>query len=421
MGDGDEGAMYSTRPASGYNVCADCIDDDKIKQFIERCAEEHFCDFCGHENDIKDIAAPLDEVVEFMHRSIAREYQRAVEALGYETAEGGYQGIYWDSEELLTGVIGLSLPNDDDGQLLDIIVDCLGCEPWCERNPYSLSEDEKLAYSWEHFCELIKHERRYFFLKQAQQHAPDLSEHLSPGELLQLIGDTVIEHGLVQTLPQGTLIHRARRQKPGEALESSFDLGPPLPEAAIRSNRMSPAGIVMFYGSSEPETAIAEIDDDPTLGIVVGTFKTTKDLRVLDLTNLPERISFFQPESSCDRYALNFLHKFVRSLAEKVEPGDREHIEYVPTQVVTEWFRSVFQHGDSQIDGIYYPSAPRKGGRSIVLFADRDNLRLTPEECKDLIASDPTRAWGLQLYQEKTWLQLVQVIPIRQPKYPQSA
>jgi len=65
---------------------------------------------------------------------------------------------------------------------------------------------------------------------------------------------------------------------------------------------------------------------------------------VLDLTRLPRRLGFFEQQSDSgdrDRHAIQFLHRFVKSLAMKVERGEREHINYVPTQVVTEWFRRV--------------------------------------------------------------------------------
>ena len=41
---------------------------------------------------------------------IEREYELAVEALGWESREGGYQGKHWDSEELLSEVIGSISP-----------------------------------------------------------------------------------------------------------------------------------------------------------------------------------------------------------------------------------------------------------------------------------------------------------------------
>jgi hypothetical protein len=51
----------------------------------------------------------------------------------------------------------------------------------------------------------------------------------------------------------------------------------------------------------------------------------------LDLTALPRRYRFFEVQSdSCtaDRYAIEFLHSFVKSLAAKIERVDREHVDY---------------------------------------------------------------------------------------------
>uniref|UniRef100_UPI0013D35F87 RES domain-containing protein n=2 Tax=Pseudomonas TaxID=286 RepID=UPI0013D35F87 len=44
--------------------------------------------------------------------------------------------------------------------------------------------------------------------------------------------------------------------------------------------------------------------------------------------------------------------------------------DYVPTQVVTEYFRHVYRTDDDhQIDGIIYPSS-KTGNKAIVIFAD---------------------------------------------------
>jgi hypothetical protein len=96
---------------------------------------------------------------------------------------------------------------------------------------------------------------------------------------------------------------------------------------------------------------------------------------------------------------LNFLYDFVRDLGANVEPGDREHVDYVPTQVVTEWFRSAFKYEGSRIDGIYYPSAARRGGMSIVLFADRNDLRLTDDKIENLAKADSVEKWWLKARQ----------------------
>jgi hypothetical protein len=48
-----------------------------------------------------------------------------------------------------------------------------------------------------------------------------------------------------------------------------------------------------------------------------------------------------------------------------------DEAEYVPTQVVTEYLRSALT-GDESLDGVIYSSVKNKGGRCVVLFADRD-------------------------------------------------
>lgn len=417
MGNGDEGDFWSAAPAEGYAVCADCIDDVDIRAFIASRADELACDFCDRSSVDQAVAAPLESVVEFMMEAIDREYDRAVNALGWESREGGFQGSHWDSYDLLTDEIDIALPNDD-GRLLDILVECLGDNDWCQRNPYGLREDERYIASWDEFANFIKYERRYFFL-EAQRSDGEL---LSPPSLLEFISETVVDYRLLTTIPTGSIVYRARQLRPGQTLRSSLDFGPPPVERATRSNRMSPAGIVMFYGSSETDTAVAEIDDKPELGIAVGTFRTLRDLRVVDLTRLPRPLRFFepQPETSIEnRYVLSFLNSFGVSMAAGVEPGDREHIDYVPTQVVTEWFRTRPLTNDPNIDGILYRSVQRAGGSSLVLFADQDKIALSDDEVA-AAGQEPSRGplddWVLRERQRRAWLQLTGSNVIRQPQ-----
>ena len=417
MGGAYEIETPSGQPAEGFSVCSKCFGDHFIQAFILSSAQSYVCDFCGRKTRSRATAAPLDEVFEFILLAIGREYERAVDALGWNGAEGGFQGKNWDSHELLEDVIGIELPRDD-GRLLDILVKCLGDEQWCERDPYALRPDERLIGSWTDFCEFIKHKRRYFFMRQSARNLLAAPEYLSPSELLGFIGDAVQEHSLICELPEGSLIYRARQQKPGQIFRTPSDFGPPPVSNALRSNRMSPAGIVMFYGSSERETAIAEIDDNPQLGIVVGTFRTMRKSRVLDLTRLPRRLGFFEQQSdssTVDRYALDFLHNFVKSLAAKVAPGEREHIDYVPTQVVTEWFRSSFQPTESPLDGIWYPSSQLQKGRSVVLFSDRYDVILSPRETADVAAAEGTEEWWVRTRHQRAWLKLMRKRVVRSP------
>jgi HEPN/RES N-terminal domain 1/RES domain len=408
MGDGDEFDFSSGEPAQGVFVCNDCFGDLHISNFIECQVESNKCDFCNRRSRKHPIAAPLEAVVEFMLEAINRDYEHAVEALGWDGAEGGYQGTHWDSYDLLTEEIGLDLPNDD-GKLLKVLVDCLGDEPWCQNNPYALRRDQQLIYSWEHFCEFIKHEKRYFFVQHEEEEPRVLRERLSPAEFLAFISETVEKYSLVKHLSAGSLIYRARQVKRGQALIPALDFGPPPVEFALTSNRMSPAGIVMFYGSDDPATAVAEIDDNSDVGIAVGSFRTTRDAMLLDLTDLPRPLGFFESQSDAstiDRYAVQFLHDFVESMAAKVEPGRREYIDYVPTQVVTEWFRTAFTCDGARLDGIRYRSSQRENGKSVVLFADQGDVVLSEELMQRLAKQDFESNWSIRIAHENAWLEL---------------
>jgi RES domain len=145
---------------------------------------------------------------------------------------------------------------------------------------------------------------------------------------------------------------------------------------------MSPAGISVFYGSTDPLTAIQETQEAGGEAASLGYFTTTQEMFVLDLTNLPRCPTFYTPDLSNTNASLGFLHRFVADAIQPIERDESEHIEYVPTQIVTEFFRYVFTFrggGDGQdensIMGILYPSCRRRGGINCVLF-------LKPEDCE---------------------------------------
>jgi hypothetical protein len=58
----------------------------------------------------------------------------------------------------------------------------------------------------------------------------------------------------------------------------------------------------------------------------------------------------------------------------------RRHIEYVPTQVITEYLRAAKTLEDLNIDGIRYASARHEGGVSLALFCDPHNLILPKDQ-----------------------------------------
>lgn len=131
----------------------------------------------------------------------------------------------------------------------------------------------------------------------------------------------------------------------------------------------------MFYGALDEHTAIAEtvpgkLKKGETL--YVGAFVTLEEFSVVDLTELPPIPSLFS-ERRYLRPVLRFLHSFVRDFSKPITKDGRVHIEYVPTQIATEYFRHSFEPYDGQpIRGIVYPSSRVAAGTACVLFFARE-------------------------------------------------
>ena len=127
-------------------VCGDCINDDGIRDFISDQAEAGRCSFCQAVG-CEPIAAPLDDVGEYINMCIRLEYGDAVDEIPWDGEEKLFLGGNWDSKELLTDVVELDLPNDHDGALLDAIVEHLDDITWCERNGLGLTDLECTQYN----------------------------------------------------------------------------------------------------------------------------------------------------------------------------------------------------------------------------------------------------------------------------------
>ena len=356
-------------------VCAGCFDDKGLSGFVESEACRNSCTFCGAEA-AESIAAPLVEVLLYITGCFATEYDTAENRLTWDGECGEYMGETWTTRDLLEAHVEAGLPNDDDGVLMEALCDGLEDRLWCRSHPYSFSDDEKLTYSWDSFCELIKHDRRYFFLRE-----PEGDELFGPSALLRELEGWCSKFELISVLPARRSFYRARLQEVGERLVTPGELGPPPRENAIVANRMSPPGIVMLYVSDEPETALREVARAPECEAdryAVGEFRTLRESRILDLTSIPRIPSIFEPVADTLEYAprppLIFLNYFAAELSMPIAGDRRVHVEYVPPQVVTEFVRTEFRHAGLPLDGIRYRSARHEGGTSMVLFASQDNL-----------------------------------------------
>lgn len=358
----------------GVTVCSNCFDEHGIKQFIEEHQSHHSCSYCD-ENRENVKACDLDSVIEHILASISYEWGHpADEGLPYETREGGWQvSAVYDTWDLLDD-IGVG---NHSGNLYEDICSSVHNQEWCERNPYSLSTDRILKYGWDKFSAFVMNTARYVFFKAKN---PDYDENqhdeMNPINILDALGSIIHKIGLVKQVPASTEIKRVRIINSTDQLSSAKELGSPPREFATMANRMSPAGISMFYGAFDVDTAIKETYEprpNDKKKAICGSFIPVRDLMVIDLSERLYIPSLFDEHERNKRSYMQFLIDFVSDFTKPIKREDRAHIDYVPTQIVTEYFRHVFlQKSNGNIDGVIYPSVQNGGQNAIVIFADSD-------------------------------------------------
>lgn len=353
-------------------ICSSCVDDDYLKSWVEESVSSNTCSFCDAESD-QPIAASFEEFVGQVMNGVQFCWNHPDdEGIMYVTAEGGYQASISDNSDVISD-LGIS----ENEAVVEALIDAIDDNGWVERDFYVGTEGERLASGWDRFTELIKHHSRFFFLRPDADD-DDFGADIKPHAMLDVIADVIVrrlgDYGIIRSITEGEKLIRVRLNLDREHKTASA-LGSPPAQCAGQSNRMSPAGVPMFYGAFNAETALAETFDpeiSEDLVVSAGTFMPVRSLLILDLASLPDIPSIYDEERNSLVHSLRFLHAFARDISKPINRDGREHVEYVPTQIVTEYFRRVFQMEDQRLDGIAYSSSRAAGQVAFVLFCEND-------------------------------------------------
>lgn len=343
-------------------VCADCLNDAFLAEVVEPGTSCRECDYCGTPSD----TAALASIVPVVAKAIGRHYEPCGRPEG-ETAVAGPGS----SLDVLRGLRWAGNP-----RLLTDVANELGSDYWAslpslETEPRS---GELLDWSWLHFERVVKHESRFNFHTTTK---PQVEGVLDAGAVLRRIGEVVVAHGLVQRT-QPKALYRARSRRPQDVWDAHCpaELGAP-PKEKAGAGRMNPAGIPYLYTAFEPATAIGEIAfplPGLPIDVVLATFEANRELLVLDLSLVEPPRSVFDCGSPPVDDRLEFLARFARDLALPVVKDGSEHIDYIPSQVVSEYFAQVFLPNgpdSAPLDGLVHRSSVCPGGRNLVLFPSR--------------------------------------------------
>jgi hypothetical protein len=363
-------------------ICHSCVDDEFVSKYIKiHATGNHRCGYCN--NRRKSVA--LYELSETIHKIIDANYIRRYDADLYPGHNVGSP-----AEDVISELIGV------DYELSEEIHDLLkeNYNDW--HNDINLYDDDicyqrdrnlthSLESKWEEVKLSLQCEAR-FFNKNVKDFFDkifcDINTH-----------QTQDGESAVITIDENIHLFRARvfdnLNKVEDALKHpEKNFGPP-PYQHATSGRMNANGIPVFYGSTSPTIAIAEVR--PAVGsyVVVAQFRPVKTLRILDISALDKLTSsggsLFDPVAVEKMAISSFLRRLSKKLTIPIS-GIRTDHEYLITQAISEYlslseayaldgirFRTTQQSQDTEVDVNDY---------NIVLFSksssvyDADNPQL---------------------------------------------
>lgn len=362
----DDMNVYDFSRYSEEYICFDCLKNTDLKQYFQETAKRLSgakCYICGRGG--KKVIS-LELLLSYIQESISKEYERADSQLFFDSSEGGCQGFHIDAYDLTEELLG-----DEHQKLKEIIQnDVLKNEIWTDINSKNGIEEDFLHWFWGKFVRLIKTKYRYTFLALNTYPADvrEFSPNDSPVNTLASLCNIMKTLNLFQTLPIGTKLYRGRISK--HILTQVSEICPPLAQDT-QENRMNPVGIPMFYCSRSKDSLKYELNWKGENILHVATFSTLKALTVLNLSSLFPTVSIFSENSDLNP-TIRFLNSFIREISQPVNKESQKATQvtnYIPTQILTEYFRYFLKTTDNKsIDGICYPSSRKEGAVNYVLF-----------------------------------------------------
>lgn len=355
-------------------VCCKCVADSVLEKAVTANPLAGHCEFCG---DAKAVCGKFSSVLEAIRSRFIEEWceisdsfeKHLLGAPDYDADEIGHT---------LTELLDFAEYRPKNKKYIKALKAAFGDVEMFWRGSDQTHERDLHLAGWDRFKKIVKHERRFTFWSVGNSaYDPHGIFETSAGEMLDEIGNLVNRTKLFRMYSKKSKFWRARVHDADVRLRDWSGLFPPPVHKAILANRMSPAGVVMFYGAEDLETAIIETADpkaDADRRVTYGTFEAMRELVLLDLHDLSPLPSYFDSAKQDEWNEVSFLRRFAFEIAQPIKKDGRNHVEYVPTQAFTEFVRFEMKRDkDERIDGIRYTSS-RTGQPCVVLFC-------TGEEC----------------------------------------
>ena len=306
------------------HICDLCFNDEEMQLAVYNESKVmNICDACGHKSKVVDI----DFFSDFF-------------AAVLDLFEPWDDGI--DVVSLLQLDWNMFATDEVGHKIISHFLESLGIA-------YGI--DEKVVYSesvrnnfsiWEELKTQVTEKFRFL-------------TSLSSFDDLQLI-----QHNSI--IPENAFLYRARIIPPAKLDLGVNEMGCP-PAKITPAGRANPVGIPYLYLCQEEDTCYYEVRALYLDRLAIGTFRVSRDLRILDFT---KRLSLYVANTMSTDLALEIskfklIQRISKDLSKPLRRFDTE-IEYVPTQLICEFCKL------NNIDGIRFKSSLHEGGVNVVLF-----------------------------------------------------
>lgn len=339
---------------TGEVVCGGHLADD----FLLDALSGSTGDACAVCSEPSPPFVDLDQLRDLVVGVVRTYRRRAIDELYHDAeSESGYAfPDRWmeDTADVVHELFGDAL----DEHLIEPVAFALDQQYWFRPGLLWLEGAELYMESWSSFRRLVASTDVELdallggVVDLPSRHSSDV---MQPSQVLPELLTVIEDVGVVRTLAPEARWHRALHVPRGEAL-SARRLGT-APSDKSTENRMNRAGAAMFYGAEDVPTADAEIGVAPHgTSAVVGTWKASRPLVVLDLVDMGEAPHFYDVERVWLRWRHLFLADFATDVSQPV--ADHATAEYRATQLLMEYVRSRVP----ELDGIVYRSS-RTGRR----------------------------------------------------------
>lgn len=380
-----------TTEASGVEsleICQNCLTDTYIRTYISEKNRLAVCSSC----EVKKPVASLLEISEIFetaidsHFTVTASEPNFLQSMMLKDREISYE---WDREGELADVIANDLIGFGDekyGQYIQLILSekhadfdmaVMGAPtPFDDEYQYERKHifPDGMYREWRTFERIVHEESRYYsaeakaFLDTIFDGLAQLETH-SKEPAIKIFGPD----------SEANILYRGRHFFEHADLINAMArpdlcIGPP-PADKAASNRMNAKGISVFYGATSIEVAMAEIRPPVGSTVIMGGFRPTRDLRLLDLAKLnhiPVHGSLLDPSYVRAAHRIHFFKSLVHKMTMPANPSNSDS-EYLTTQVIADY---LLNDPGINIDGILFPSSQHSnGGENAVLFYKSSRLQ----------------------------------------------